>query len=241
MIFICLLTLIIFFTGIQIITYATEEKDILSVYKEVGFEVDKAYINTWAKLNIPQNTQYSVDKLCLMVADRVGLEEPFEFNYTNGNSSEGCTISKTAVDVTSSISVKRNKSEMAEYYIIMEFEVKNKLKSSYMLRDRANCILTDLGGEPITNLTVEGYSPGNIFEKNLEDNTVSGIDAYFGLKFVDKIQSDLLYNTYGYTRHIPEYIIFSGNKVNLDLSLTYDEEKNLSKLYVGTPVINVEY
>ena len=46
---------------------------------------------------------------------------------------------------------------------------------------------------------------------------------------------------YGYTDDIPEYITSNGKKINVQVSLSRDEQTNATLIHVGTPILNGSY
>ncbi len=57
----------------------------------------------------------------------------------------------------------------------------------------------------------------------------------------ERIEDENLISVTGYSNKLKEYIKYGGNKVNLNASLRYSEYDNKTFVYIGTPLIILEY
>ena len=49
------------------------------------------------------------------------------------------------------------------------------------------------------------------------------------------------YVAYGYTSGISKWKNVNGKKVNMNVAISYDEERNMTKIVMGTPIINTDF
>ena len=54
-------------------------------------------------------------------------------------------------------------------------------------------------------------------------------------------RDDSIYTVYGYCGKIEEYVVFGSTKTNINVAITYDEQNNLTRVYMATPIISTEY
>ena len=88
----------------------------------------------------------------------------------------------------------------------------------------------------IMNASVNGYM--DYASKNIM------CDALFrkiGADIVSENRDNDMFVVYGYTENISEYINILNEKVNVNLAITFDEEKNVTKIILATPINNMDF
>ena len=54
-------------------------------------------------------------------------------------------------------------------------------------------------------------------------------------------RTEELYTIYGYTRHEREYVYQNGERVNVNIALTYDETQDKTRIHMAVPFISRSY
>ncbi|ROR25689.1 TATA-box binding protein [Mobilisporobacter senegalensis] len=60
-------------------------------------------------------------------------------------------------------------------------------------------------------------------------------------KVISESREDDLFIVYGYTGLIKEYIETNGNKVNINVVITYNEQADKTNIYLASPILNEDY
>lgn len=91
-----------------------------------------------------------------------------------------------------------------------------------------------------TQTLYERELPGKmgLLEKELEAGNL--LVAYEG-EMVKSLYGDNFYSFYGYTDKIDNYVIADGEKINLNLVITYNEEKDVTHIIWVTPFLNEDF
>ena len=66
------------------------------------------------------------------------------------------------------------------------------------------------------------------------------LDIEYNLDTYD-INGKNITRVFGYSRNLGNSSIYKGNKVNFNIILTYLEEDNKTNLYLGSPIVNIDY
>lgn len=66
------------------------------------------------------------------------------------------------------------------------------------------------------------------------------LTSYKG-EMVKVLQGENFYSFYGYTDKIDNYVVTDGEKVNLNLVITYNEEKDVTHVIWATPFLNEDF
>jgi len=77
-----------------------------------------------------------------------------------------------------------------------------------------------------------------LLEMELEAGNL--LTSYQG-EMVKSLYGDNFYSFYGYTDKIKNYVVSEGEKINLNLVITYDEEKNATQIIWATPFLNEDF
>lgn len=95
-----------------------------------------------------------------------------------------------------------------------------------------------IDGDVTVNLT--GYREGNsdlALRNMICDQLIEQMDA----EIIAENRTNDLYTIYAYTGRVEDYIEVSGKKINLNISVYFEEADNRTYYYVATPIINDEY
>lgn len=96
----------------------------------------------------------------------------------------------------------------------------------------------DIDADVTVNLTGNLDGQADLALKNLISNQI--IDQ-MEAKIVAENRTEDIYTIYAYTSQVDDSIKVSGKKINLNISASYDEQKNKTFFYISTPIINTDY
>lgn len=65
--------------------------------------------------------------------------------------------------------------------------------------------------------------------------------TFYDGEMVKSLYGDDFYSFYGYTEKIDDYIVADNEKINLNLVITYDEEKDVTHVIWATPFLNEDF
>lgn len=65
--------------------------------------------------------------------------------------------------------------------------------------------------------------------------------TFYDGEMVKSLQGDNFYSFYGYSNKIDNYALVDNEKVNLNLVITYDEEKDVTHVIWATPFLNEDF
>lgn len=125
-------------------------------------------------------------------------------------------------------------------YLLINIDLGNNLNAAMeyqkVLRDLYAKF--DIEADVTVNLTGNLDGQADLALKNLISNQI--IDQ-MGAKIVAENRTEEVYTIYAYTEQVEDFIKVSGKKINLNISASYDEQKNKTFFYISTPIINTDY
>lgn len=223
-------------------TYEKQENMICRVMAETS--ISKAWGEFAVTANLPKKymTEKDIEGMLRHICGLAGVEK----KECEISSKEGCWYGGGASE---SVSVKITTSEFntgEETVVNMEFTsaANEYVSKAGKIIDLQNNILDFCEKEDmevnVYSLVLGGSYLGCLSDDYIEKNTKE-IYKKLGGACIDEKHVDGRYISYGYTPLVGNYIVTQKDKVNLNIVYTYDEEKNETKIYLATPIINTQY
>lgn len=112
---------------------------------------------------------------------------------------------------------------------------RNQLTVEKVNQDRANI--------QEGNTCLEGYVPGRLSEEEKETLATELFQTMGGASVMAHSEKtgNAYYVAYGYTTGIACYKKVNGHRINLNVAICYEEEKDRTRVIMGTPIINSDY
>ncbi len=112
---------------------------------------------------------------------------------------------------------------------------RNQLTVDMVNQDRANI--------QEGNTCLEGYVPGRLGTEEREKLATELFQTMGGTPVMVHSDNaeDAYYVAYGYTTGLAYYKKVNGHRINLNVAVCYEEEKDRTRVIMGTPIINSDY
>ena len=176
------------------------------------------------------------------IAKKIGLEN-YNIEQTQDDRTE--TVSLTQESVNGNVNCKFVSEKAIEgvsgnQYIFMEIMLNNSINSVFAYEEIIESILSDMKLDGDITVNLRGDIDGNI-NMELRDALANQMIEKIGAKIVAENRTEDLYTIYAYDSQIKDYIKIGSDKVNLNISISYDEIKNVTSVYFSTPINNHDY
>lgn len=89
-------------------------------------------------------------------------------------------------------------------------------------------------------MVIKGKIYGEI-DKEQENKIAKGILKSFQAKEIFNGQNNEHMNVYGYTEILQDYVAIGSEKININVAFSYDEQENITYVYIGSPIVNYDY
>ncbi len=182
--------------------------------------------------------------IILGLAEAIGLTVDEEITVWQEGTRSEYFFFKQAKQATSEIKIVSMEQDVEEdviemrHYIIVRLNILKGIQSV----DQYKVILEDA-------LEKIGFNSRQFtlkFEGNREGNLSNEQKHEVALLLVEELQGEIaleydegdLYTVYAYTGMLNEYVTSMGNKINVQIAITYNELTNKTKIALATPVLN---
>ena len=234
------LTILISIGMINIVS-ASKELAMVGAFDNIGFNVIQSDINVWTKINSKSLDEEKLKQLAQSVAKQINVEKPYELTVLNENNNSKCILTKISKKALTQIKIEsmENKDKI-DNYVVIDITLYDKFDNVEYLKQLCEEQLEKIGQKAKSNVTVVGYCSGNI-DKKQKEVVSNKVFSYLKAKKTEENMIDNGYNINGYTRLVNDYIMSKNKKMNLDLSMNYNECEDKTFLFLASPVITVEY
>lgn len=181
-------------------------------------------------------------KLILDLANAIGLLVDDDISLWEDDVRSEYYFFKQAKQAASEIKIVSIKEDTSsakmKHYIMVRLDIMKGIQSIDQYKNILDKALVDLGVEnkQIT-LKYEGTRMGDLTSKEKQEVANLLIDDLQGEIALEYDEGDL-YTVYAYTGMLKEYITSMGNRINIQIAISYNELTNKTKISLATPVIS---
>lgn len=220
-----------------------EDFQITEAFVKTKTEEMQSSLETVAKCKSGFLSDEDKKQLILDLADAIGLVVDDEISVWEEDGRSEYYFYKKAKQATSEIKlVSMEKEEdgitKMNNYIVIRLNILKGIQSM----DKYKNILE----EELDNMKVEEQQTTLKFEGNREGNLTTEQKHELAVLLVDELQGKIaleydegdIYTVYAYTGMLEEYITSLGNKINIQIAISYNELTNNTKISLATPILN---
>ena len=200
------------------------------------------------------------------IAERLGVNS--EYYYDKYRTDTGTVAVMKKDGKSSELELKLITTEYQESqnviaqrnYLSVSLDIKDSLESGYyykkliektikeICREESNVDENINKDEEVTTsirsrnlyMVIKGKIYGEI-DKEQENKIAKGILKSFQAKKIFNGQNDEHMNVYGYTEILQDYVAIGSEKININVAFSYDEQENITYVYIGSPIVNYDY
>lgn len=177
------------------------------------------------------------------IADELGLKTGSQITCTEKDGTRTVELFKEMPEAKVSIrvvTINPDREEIRANYLYIGLDFFQSPASGLYYKERLEELAGEYGMETSVTLTLTGIFEGNLNPEArdiVSDQLLNTMDA----REQDAYKSEELYTVYAYTENWQEYTTIKGKRVNINLAFSYDEERDKTFVYLGSPLILEEY
>lgn len=213
---------------------------IISAFSSNAYAEMTSSVTAYGKYGTVNLTDNAKRLILEKIAEQIGISR-YEIMDTTDDGSSVKTLSQSSVngDVICKF-ITQTTGAGSDQYLYIGITLKNTIDSTFTYEEKVKEILDSL--EMTANVTVnlKGEISGKLnanAKDALSDQLLSQIDA----KIIAQNRTDEVYTIYAYDKDIREYLTVGSDKVNVNVSIAYDDIKNVTNIYFSTPINNEDY
>jgi len=166
-----------------------------------------------------------------------------DISYTNDDIKECVKAEYTEEKFAICDVITRQKASGNTYYH-SKITIYSDINTAEKIKRNMDSFFSDNSNDHITYIKVKAYKNGkmsvneckNITRKFYERLRAKSVSAH-----AQDAENNLLYNCYGYSNKLTDYIDSGKEKINVQISISYNIQNDCSDITLGYPIINDSY
>jgi hypothetical protein len=182
-------------------------------------------------------------ELILQLAESIGLTVDEDIAVWEDDSRCEYYYYKKAKKATSEIKVvsleqEENDSVKMKHYIIVRLSILQGIQSIDQYKTLVDNALNHMQiKEKQITLQYEGNREGNLTNDQKREIARSLVDELQGEIAIEYDEGDM-FTVYAYTGMLNDYVSTMGNKINVQIAITYNELTNKTRITLATPILS---
>lgn len=221
--------------------------NILEAFVSTGSQVSSFELEMAADYGTSFLSEGDKKELIMHVADKIGLQVKEELKVNRVY--DDCEVyyeksGKNADTLIKVVSIKEEKPDgvaSINHYMVVRLKVYSNPDSILEYRKVLEDVFKELKVTDIqTTMQISSKYAGKLSLSDMNtiaDNMINNLDGK--IAYANRVEN--LFTVYAYTGLLPEYVTSLGNKINIHVAITYDEESDSTSVNLGTPVVNGSY
>lgn len=228
-----------------------KEADIVTAFASGDYISTVGTISAYANLGKEYMSDEEKKNIINKIASSIGIEGQIEIETVRDEKSENESVisssfsrkSSNAVTDISIVTIEHKQQDNTinmEQYILADISINNSLESTVYYDEKLQNAFEDMDISADVTLSLNGCVEGSMSnsEKNrICEDIIEKLDG----KLVIGSRSDELYSVYAYTEKISDYVLNGTTKSNINIAITYDSNKDVTWIYMATPIIGESY
>lgn len=217
----------------------------VKAFSTTTFQIKESQLHIWGEY-IPKFMEaMEIKSVVYDIANVLELKDYSE-KYEETDTKKTFEITKVSDDATTSIKLVEtiNAVEDSTYrsqnYLTIDISLHNKVDSITYFQEQLEDYFNKIDVTPKTGLAITAIKNGKISDSEAKEVMTHLIEALSG-EIKSLIMEKDLKNMYGYTRYVNNYVTSNGERINMDIAVSYNELEDNTYLYGAIPVITFDY
>ena len=226
-------------------TVKKDEESVISAFSQNNFSTVNTTISGFAEYGKMYLSVEQKEALLGRMAKCLGITEYVtDTRLENSRMETVITAKGEGAKVTLKLvtyeSIESESNINTTQYIFVDMNITDNVQSVMTYKKAIQSAYEELNADADVTLCMEGRVKGYLdyAQKNvLADAFFRNIDA----NVISANRENDMFTMYGFTDAIDGYITCSNEKINVNLSITYDKDSDITSVYLATPINNMEY
>ena len=217
---------------------ANEKKQAVSAFSSAITNECEASVTAYGRYNPGSVSDGTKVIILTEIADKIGINryEIQDYYDEKGAAVKSLSQSSSNGDVV----VKFLDKEQDQCYIYVDIILKNSVDCVYTYEEIVRDIYEDMGIDTCVNVNLTGEIAGRLYGDNCRAYTESLMEKA-GAKQVYAKEYDGIYTAYGYNKKMDEWVNIGGKKVNVNVTVNYNEQTGKSVIHLATPIMQQDF
>ncbi len=234
--------------AVQLVVNASMTKDdriieAFNVVETMPVESDVEAYGYFGDMYLSADTK---EQMLTNLAAKLGVTDDYSITSADGEAFSKSELikdgayAKTDLQIISMDTQDENGEDIVQQYFYATITIYNSVDHILYYRDLLEDTFGSIGMEADVNVYLAGEIDGEL-DKNKKEWLIAAFLEAMNAKEVCANRTKDLYTIYGYTPNEREYVYQNGEKVNVNIAVTFDEEKNKTTVHMAVPFISKSF
>ena len=217
------------------------QENVLSAFGSASYKEVCADISAYGKYGSMELTDTAKEIILEKVAEKIGINR-YTIEQTSRDNVETMQLSQNGENGSVLCRFITIHQENVEYeqYLYIGVTLKNTVDASFTYEKLIRQIMEEMQIDTEVNVNLKGQIHGALTDTQKEQFAQNMLDMMNAMLSVGRHMEDV-YTVYAYNKGIKNYIMIGKDKVNVNICIGYDEEKNETTVYLATPMNMQDY
>ena len=222
------------------------EKVIIEAFKENEFSNMESTIEVYGKYENEYLTANKAEEFVEEIAKEIGIAKPYDLKSERKTGSTTTNLVKNGKNALTEIqfttieeTTSKNVLDVEEYLFI-RLRLYDSLESVLAYKDILTQIMENEYITPQITVNLKGAYAKELTLDEKSQITDDILDKIQGKVIIDHRSEDL-FSVYAYSELIPKYEVADKKKININITFNYDEENNITYLYLASPILSEDF
>ena len=221
------------------------ENNIISAFSSNVYSNMESQVTTIGRYGNMVITDTAKEAILKKIAEKIGIDK-----YTITAASEGdkrtlslqqdCINGKVIARFITVINDIEENEMNCTQYIYIGVNMSNSVRAAFAYEKIIKELVGQLGLNSTVTVNLKGEIKGNLNTEGKNELTKQMLGE-IGAKRQMQEETDDIYTVYAYDKDITDYIKTGSGKVNVNISMSYDKQKDVTNVYFSTPINNQDY
>lgn len=218
---------------------------LVEAFNVTAFNIEETQLNIWGEYMPKYLTMNEIKDIGKQIAEDIGIQD-YDESIEDTEVKKVYTIEKnsihanTKIKIIETIELLESGTYRPKNLIMVNLTLYDRYLSIGYFENKIVSIFKELTIDPNKGIIVTASREGKVSELAAREIMRGVIKSLEG-DIKEMITNNDLKSAYGYSNHMNEFVISKGEKINMDVAITYNELEEKTYLYAGIPVITFGY
>lgn len=218
-----------------------EEEEVVKAFADTKFINMASNVECIINCGQEKLTKAKKKQMVLEIANNLGIKDGYTYGKEKNKSGKVMTLHRKGT--RSEVYIKLltvTDGEEFDNYMLVNIILENSIESALFYKEELAKSLSKYEKPPKISVNLAGTLTGRLTKQEKNKIAENLLDKTKSKTVIDGREEEI-YTIYGYTDKVKEFITVGSERVNINLAITYEESNNQTKVYLSTPIINLDY
>ena len=223
-----------------------KEAEVIQAFNSISMMQENSKVQSYGKYNGDYLTVEEQKLLLKTMAEALGIVDNYTLEENSDQYGRNVTLFLDGVKADTKIEfITEEKDEAQSHsmevaqYLKTELQIENSIESAFYYEDTVQMLMSRYSDTPQTVININGRYQGKLGTEQKD---------IIAMELLEKLKAEVVvehredtYVVYAYTPLIEEYKKVGKDKINLTIAIVYNEEADVTEVFLATPLMNEDF